>query len=121
MSITPGFRFEYIDTKASGQYQEVLLDLAGNPIINRTLEDDQRFERAFVLFGIGAAYDWSPSNEIYANFSQNYRSVTFNDIRVINPVFEVDPFITDEEGFTADVGLRGRLKNKLSYDVSVLA
>ena len=119
LSITPGFRFEYIDTKASGQYQEVLLDLAGNPIINRTLEDDQRFERAFVLLGIGAAYDWSPSNEIYANFSQNYRSVTFNDIRVINPVFEVDPFITDEEGFTADIGLRGRLKNKLSYDVSV--
>jgi Fe(3+) dicitrate transport protein len=44
--------------------------------------------------------------------------VTFNDIRVVNPSFQIDPNITDENGFTADLGIRGRLKDFLSYDVS---
>ncbi len=57
--------------------------------------------------------------EIYGNFSQNYRSVTFSDIRVVNPSFQIDENISDEDGFTADIGARGRLKNILSYDVSV--
>ena len=56
--------------------------------------------------------------EVYANFSQNYRSVTFSDIRVINPSFQIDPNISDEDGFTADLGIRGRVKNALTYDVS---
>ncbi len=38
---------------------------------------------------------------------------------MVNPVFHVDPNITDEEGFTSDLGLRGRVQNKLSYDLSV--
>jgi Fe(3+) dicitrate transport protein len=31
----------------------------------------------------------------------------------------IDPNITDEEGFTADLGVRGRLSNIISYDLSV--
>ncbi|HET8887044.1 MAG TPA: TonB-dependent receptor [Salinimicrobium sp.] len=118
LSITPGFRFEYINTQSEGTYKNIFLDLAGNVLLNETLSDNRKFERNFVLFGIGNSYKISPSAEIYANISQNYRSVTFSDIRVINPVFQVDPNITDEEGFTADFGIRGRHKNKFSYDFS---
>ena len=119
LSITPGFRFEYINTNAEGSYKNIILDLAGNPLQNETIEDDRDFERSFVLLGIGSSYNLNASNEIYANFSQNYRSVTFNDIRVINPNLVIDPEISDEEGFTSDIGVRGRLSNKISYDVSV--
>ncbi|MDO1502665.1 hypothetical protein Q2T40_21540 [Winogradskyella maritima] len=61
------------------------------------------------------------SVEFYGNFSQNYRSVTFSDIRVVNPSFQVDENISDEDGFTADIGFRGRHKNVLSYDVSAFS
>ncbi len=119
LSITPGFRFEYINTAAKGTYKEIVLDLAGNPIVNETNEDNRNFERSFILLGIGSSYSLNVANEIYANISQNYRSVTFNDIRIVNPSMVIDPNITDEEGFTADLGVRGRLSNIISYDLSV--
>ncbi|WP_029037749.1 TonB-dependent receptor domain-containing protein [Salinimicrobium xinjiangense] len=118
-SLTPGFRFEYINTESKGTYKDIFLDLAGNVLKNETLADNRQFKRNFVLLGIGAGYELSGSAEIYANFSQNYRSVTFSDIRVVNPVFQVDPDINDEKGFTSDIGIRGRWKNILSYDASI--
>ena len=119
LAVTPGLRFEYIDTRSRGTYKNIFLDLAGNVLLNKTLEDNRNFERSFVLLGIGNSYKFSSELELYANFSQNYRSVTFGDIRVVNPVFQVDPNITDEEGFTADLGIRGRLDELLSYDLNI--
>jgi len=119
LSVTPGFRFEYINTASEGSYKNIILDLAGNPLQNETVEDSRDFERSFVLLGVGSSYSMNPKNELYANISQNYRSVTFNDIRVVNPNLVIDPEITDEEGFTADVGVRGRLADKVSYDISI--
>ncbi|WP_276167638.1 TonB-dependent receptor [Zobellia alginiliquefaciens] len=119
LAITPGFRLEHIKTESIGSYREITLDLAGNPLLNREIEDNQVFDRTFLLLGVGTTYKLSPSVELYGNFSQNYRSVTFSDIRVVNPSFQVDPNISDEDGFTADFGARGRFKDVLSYDVSV--
>ncbi|MBT2162108.1 TonB-dependent receptor [Zobellia barbeyronii] len=119
LAVTPGFRLEHIKTESIGSYQEITLDLAGNPLLNREIDDNRVFDRTFVLLGLGATYKLSPSVELYGNFSQNYRSVTFSDIRVVNPSFQVDPNISDEDGFTADFGARGRFKDILSYDVSV--
>ncbi|SIS88644.1 Fe(3+) dicitrate transport protein [Zobellia uliginosa] len=119
LAVTPGFRLEHIKTESIGSYQEIALDLAGNPLLNRAVEDNRVFDRTFVLLGLGATYKLSPSVELYGNFSQNYRSVTFSDIRVVNPSFQVDPNISDEDGFTADFGARGRFKDMLSYDVSL--
>ncbi|WP_373059339.1 TonB-dependent receptor domain-containing protein [Zunongwangia sp. H14] len=121
LSITPGFRFEYINTEADGFYKNIITDNAENVLLNETIEDNRKFDRSFILLGIGSSYNLNASNEFYANFSQNYRSVTFNDIRVVNPSFQVDPDISDEEGFTSDLGIRGRLKDFLSYDASIFA
>lgn len=119
LSVTPGFRLEFIDTESKGSYQNIVSDNAGNVLVNETLEDNRNLERSFVLLGIGANYQLSSQVELLANFSQNYRSVTFNDIRVINPVFVIDPNINDEEGFTADIGMRGKLSRKLRYELGV--
>lgn len=116
-SLTPGFRFEYIKTKSKGTYKRINFDLAGNPIQNESFEDNRIFDRSFVLFGLGMSYYPNNSTEIYSNFSQNYRSVTFTDIRVVNPSFQIDPHISDEKGFTADFGLRGRFSQVISYDI----
>jgi len=117
LSFTPGFRFEYINTQSKGTFKRVNFDLAGNPIQNDTFEDDREFDRSFVLLGAGISYLPNSRTEFYANFSQNYRSVTFNDIRIVNPTFQVDPQITDESGFTTDFGFRGRFGESISFDI----
>ncbi|WP_340103934.1 TonB-dependent receptor domain-containing protein [Rhodohalobacter sp. 8-1] len=116
-SVTPGFRFEQIKTESDGTFKRVNFDLAGNPIQNQTFEDDRTFDRNFFLLGLGLSYFPGETTEFYGNISQNYRSVTFNDIRIVNPTFQVDPNITDEDGFTADFGVRGRAGQSLSFEL----
>ncbi len=118
-SITPGFRFEYIKTQSEGFFRNINTDGAGNVILNEVIEDNRDFERSFVLLGIGLSYKPNTNLEIYGNVSQNYRSVTFSDIAINNPAFAIDPDITDEKGFTADLGIRGNYKKMVSYDLGV--
>ncbi|CAH1000002.1 Fe(3+) dicitrate transport protein FecA [Neolewinella maritima] len=108
LSVTPGARYEYIRTASDGSYRQIDFDLAGNPIRDERFSDDRVFERNLLLLGVGLGYQASERLELFANVSENYRSVTFSDIRIVNPSFQVDPNIRDERGFTADIGLRGR-------------
>ncbi|MEL7021610.1 MAG: TonB-dependent receptor, partial [Bacteroidota bacterium] len=116
LSFTPGVRLEHIKTESEGTYRRIDTDLAGNPIRDTSFEDNRSIPRQRILLGLGTSYKPSDNTEWYINVSQNYRSVTFNDIRVINPSFQVDPDIRDESGWTADIGWRGRLK-RLNYDL----
>ncbi len=120
LSFTPGFRFEYIRTASDGAYRRFDFDLAGNPIRDQGFTDDRVFERQLVLFGLGMSYRHGTALEFFANASQNYRSVTFNDIRTVNPSFQVDPDISDERGYTADAGLRGT-SGRWIYQANVFA
>ncbi len=119
LSVTPGFRFEYIRTESDGSYQNLVFDGANNVIADAVLTDDRVFDRRFVLFGLGMSYQPAKVAEVYANFTQNYRSVTFSDLRVVSPTYQIDPNISDENGYTADLGLRGRLGNFLQYDFGI--
>lgn len=119
LSITPGFRFEYIKTGTDGSFKEIRTDAAGNVIFEETQEQFENLERSFVLLGVGLSYKPNTKTELYGNISQNYRSVTFSDIAINNPAFEINPDITDEDGFTADIGLRGNFKNYVSYDAGI--
>ena len=118
LSITPGARFEYIRTASEGGYRRFDFDLAGNPIRDEEFTDNRVFQRNLLLLGIGLSYRRSEQLELFANLSQNYRSVTFNDIRTVNPSFQVDPNIRDERGYTADVGVRGR-RMRWTYNANI--
>ncbi len=118
LSITPGIRTEYIYTAAEGRYNLTLRDFAGNLLSDTLLPEQRDRRRGFVLLGLGIAYKPIEAIELYGNFSQNYRSITFSDLRVVNPNFRVDPEIQDEKGFNADLGLRGTHKNIITYDLS---
>ncbi len=117
LSITPGFRLESIRTESQGNYTDVIPNLAGEPIAINDTTDNRTFNRSFLLLGVGLSYELSDRTEIYANISENYRSVTFSDIRVVNPTFRIDPNITDESGYTFDGGMRGKWNDLVSYDV----
>lgn len=117
-SVTPGIRFEHINTKAIGSYRRINLDNAGNVILDETHYEDNDLNRSFVLLGVGVSYKPTDAVEFYSNFSQNYRSVTFNDIRIAEPSYQIDENLKDENGYTFDGGLRGKISDKLTYDVS---
>jgi len=119
LSLTPGIRFEYISTAANGYYKETNKDLAGNIILDVSHQESLRNDRSFLLGGLGLLYKPVSKVELYANFSQNYRSINFNDMRVVNPNFKVDPNLKDETGYTADGGVRVTLKDLLYVDFSV--
>lgn len=116
-SLTPGIRFENILTATQGSYQQINTDAAGNVILNRTINAEASRQRAFLLLGIGLSYKPSSSVEIYGNASQNYRSVTFTDISIINPAFTINPDITDEKGYSLDLGIRGKVNKTFSFDL----
>ena len=118
-SITPGIRYENILTSTDGNYQKINTDAAGNVIFNKTLNSEETRQRSFILFGVGLSYKTSTSFEIYGNASQNYRSVTFADISIINPAFTINPNITDEKGYTLDIGIRGKKNKIISFDINL--
>ena len=118
-SLTPGMRFEYIDTRSTGYYKVKSTDLAGNILFEENIQDNRSNNRHFILAGIGTAYKATESLEYYANFSQNYRSINFNDMRIVNPNAKVDPNLKDETGYSADLGIRGNYKNILHFDATL--
>ena len=118
MSVTPGLRYENILTATEGNYQRINSDAAGNVILNETLNSIESRRRSFILLGLGLSYKASQPLEYYSNISQNYRSVTFADISIINPAFSINPNITDEKGYTIDLGIRGKIKRMMSFDLN---
>ena len=118
LSITPGFRFENIITRSDGSYKQINLDGAGNVIYNNEVFEKRKNTRRFVLLGIGISYKLNSGIEFYGNISQNYRSVTFADMSIINPSYSINPDITDEKGVTTDIGLRGNINKKISYEIT---
>jgi Fe(3+) dicitrate transport protein len=118
-SVTPGIRFEYINTETDGYYKQTTKDLAGNILSDERILEAKSNARSFLLFGLGTSYKPNESLEIYGNFSQNFRAINFNDIRVSVGNLVVDPNLKDEKGFTTDLGLRGNYKGLLNYDFTL--
>lgn len=119
LSITPGLRFEAIETNANGYYKFYVRNLANQLIAENTIPDDRTNLRSFLLGGIGTSFRPNKHLEMYGNISQNYRSVTYSDIRISNPNLKIDSDITDEKGFTSDIGLRGDIDKILNFDASI--
>jgi len=120
LSITPGIRYEYISTSAIGQFRKSESDLVGTPLFDTVVSFANKNEnRDFIIGGIGINYKLSNKIELYSNFSQNYRSINFSDMQISNPNFIIDPKLKDERGYNSDIGVRGKIKNKLYFDASV--
>ncbi len=116
-SVTPGARFEYLNTNAQGYYGTIGTDLVGNiQNISRTNEK-RKSSRYFLLGGIGLSYKPSEKYDLYTNISQNYRSITFDDMRISNPSFEIDQNLKDESGYSIDLGIRTNQTKLVSFDL----
>lgn len=111
-SLIPGIRYEFLLGQASGIAG---YDSTGKPIL---LQPQQR-QRGFVLGGVGSEWHVSPGTEVYANITQAYRPIQFADLTAPPTTDVVDPNIRDARGYNLDLGYRGKLRDILSFDVSV--
>jgi Fe(3+) dicitrate transport protein len=118
-SLTPGIRYENIQTFANGYYKQYVTDGAGNIIVENRFDENLNRKRSFVLLGLGASYQVNPKVELYGNISQNYRAINFTDLRIVNQNIRIDPNIQDEKGFTADLGVRGNVEDVFTYEMTL--
>ena len=118
LSVTPGLRYEYIYTTADGFYGTTTRDLAGNIISSARTNEFRTNRRAFLLGGLGISYKPTPALDVYGNLAQNYRSITFSDMRIANPSQVIDPNLQDEKGYSLDVGIRSTQTTLYNFDVS---
>ena len=113
ISLTPGFRYDHIVTQSEGYFHAVV-----NDSLHFTTSEN-KLDRDIFLVGLGGSYKCFVGGELYANFSQNYRAINFNDMQVINSNIVVDSELEDENGFNIDLGLRGKVWSAVEYDVSL--
>ena len=103
-SITPGFRFETINTKMDGV------------ITNATVPVSYKGDRNFPLFGTGLQYQVNNTSQLYGNFSQAYRPYIYANVTPADQLTVINPNIKDSRGYTADLGYRGSIGNILNFD-----
>jgi Fe(3+) dicitrate transport protein len=116
--LAPGLRVEFIETQLDGYYNQTVRDQAGNTIQRSSTPEKDKRPRSFLIAGMGISHKIN-NKEFYANISQNYRSVTFNDFKIDNPSYRVDENLKDERGYNLDAGVRGLLGKKIRFDVSL--
>ena len=106
-SVTPGLRYEVINTEMSG----VIKDLPG-------LDLPYKLNRNVPLFGLGLGYQLGHSMEAYANFTQNFRPVLHSDLIPPTDLDRINPDLEDAKGNNSEIGIRGTLRDVLQFDVN---
>jgi Fe(3+) dicitrate transport protein len=108
LSVTPGFRFEYINSTAKGY----------KTVDEVKLYADQSRNRYFPLFGTGLEFKPTTNTSIYGNISQAYRPIDYGQLEPLGVISKIDPNLKDAKGFNSDLGYRGTVKNYLNFDIS---
>lgn len=110
LSVTPGLRYEWLRSSAKGYI---------NTTSTGQIEPQQK-DRAIILLGIGAEYAVTPTANLYANYSQAYRPVTFSELTPAATTDQIDPNLKDAKGYNTDLGFRGSLlRSALKFDIGL--
>ena len=110
LSVTPGLRFEYIKSTATGYVTD-----DNNNILNV----NNSKSRYITLAGLGMQFKTTATTNIYANISQAYRPIeySFQYPLGLGVNAKIDPDLKDIDGYNADLGWRGSIKNYLNFDI----
>jgi len=115
LSITPALRVEYLSTTANG-YAENEEGAANQPYV---YVNEEEHARTFLLGSVSAEFKVFDATDIYANFSQSYRPVTYDDLTPFGTITRIDQNLKDASANNADFGFRGLVGNFLNFDVSL--
>ncbi len=105
LSITPGFRYENINTSMTG-----VINNASFPVSYKS-------DRHFPLFGTGLQYQVGAGSQFYGNISQAYRPYIYANVTPADQLGLINPNLKDSRGYTTDLGYRGHLKNIFNFDI----
>jgi len=106
LSITPGVRYEVIDSRMTG-----VINNASFPVAYKG-------NRNFPLFGTGLQYQVSGAGQLYGNISQAYRPYLYANITPADQIGVIDPNMKDSKGYDVDLGYRGRIGDWARFDVN---
>lgn len=107
LSITPGVRYEMIDSRLNGV------------INNATATVVYNGKRNFLLAGTGVQFQSGNQSQLYANISQAYRPYIYAAVTPATQVDKIDPDLKDSKGYDIDAGWRGHYKEVIWFDVDV--
>jgi Fe(3+) dicitrate transport protein len=107
-SIIPGFRFEHISNTAKGY-----------TVKEEKIQVDEKSIRNMPLFGIGTEFKIGYNTNLYANFSQAYRPISYSQLTPFGISSRIDANLKDASGYNADFGYRGTVRNYLNFDLGL--
>ncbi len=105
-SVTPGVRYELINTDLKGV------------INNASSNVEYTGKRNFPLFGAGLQYQLNDFSQFYGNVSQAYRPYLYANVTPADRLDVIDPNLKDSKGYDIDLGYRGHLKDVFKFDVN---
>ena len=108
LSVTPGFRFEYIQSTAMGY-------ITDSTAIYQNLTKN----RYIPLLGIGTQYKTSSQTTLYGNWSQAYRPMDYSSLSPIGVGSKIDPHMKDASGYNTDIGWRGTINKLINFDIGL--
>jgi Fe(3+) dicitrate transport protein len=108
ISMVPGIRYEYISSSADGR-----INTSNTGVIH-----ENNLNRTVLLLGLGGEFKVTEKINAYTNFSQGYRPVTYSQLTPSATSDVIDPELKDASGYNFDFGVRGKLKDLLSFDVN---
>ncbi len=107
-NVTPGVRAELINSSVSGTIDK--------PVVGVSLNVPEQ-KRSVILMGIGTEFKTTNNTNLYANFSQAFRPVTYSELTPAATTDSIDQNLRDAKGYNVDFGYRGSLKNLVTFDI----
>lgn len=105
-SITPGMRYEIINSDLKGKINNASADVAYTG------------KRNFPLFGAGLQYQLNKISQLYGNVSQAYRPFLYANVTPADRIDVIDPNLNDSKGYDIDLGYRGHYRDMFNFDIS---
>ncbi len=115
LTITPGVRLEYLGTTANGHSPNE----SGGSTDEYVYVNHEKRTRTFLLTAVSAEYRTSDATDLYANFSQSYRPITYSDMTPFGSLAKIDQNLKDASANSVDLGFRGIAGGFLNFDVSL--
>ena len=112
--VTPGIRYEYLSTTSNG-YDENTEEDSSDPFV---YANNQRRTRTFVVSGVSVQLNVSKTTNLYADYSQSYQPITYDQLTPFGSIAKIDPHMKDPRADNVDIGYRGTLRHVLNFDIS---
>lgn len=110
LKVVPGVRIENI-------YQSID-ERANSSSSSEFFRDDSKWVTV-PLFGLGVGYEVTKKTELYANISQSYKPVAYQDFVPLGPGDTISRDLDPGDAYTIEAGYRGGVGKSIDFDASL--